>query len=46
MSEALEMLLATLRADPDVYRVWATCHVDNERSAACWSEPGSCWKVG
>ncbi|MBV8860895.1 MAG: GNAT family N-acetyltransferase, partial [Mycobacterium sp.] len=31
-SEALTMLLATLRADPDVYRVWATCHVDNERS--------------
>jgi [ribosomal protein S5]-alanine N-acetyltransferase len=23
----------TLQADPDIYRVWATCHVDNERSA-------------
>jgi len=33
MSEALDMLIATLRADPDVYRVWATCNVDNERSA-------------
>jgi len=33
MSEALDMLMATLRADPDVYRVWATCHVDNVRSA-------------
>ena len=32
MSEALEMLLTTLDADPDVYRVWATCNVDNERS--------------
>ena len=32
MSEALDMLMATLRADPDVYRVWATCNVDNERS--------------
>jgi RimJ/RimL family protein N-acetyltransferase len=32
MFEALDMLMSTLRADPDVYRVWATCHVDNERS--------------
>ena len=32
MSEALDMLLATLSADSDVYRAWATCHVDNERS--------------
>jgi RimJ/RimL family protein N-acetyltransferase len=32
MSEALDMLMNTLQADPDVYRVWATCHVDNERS--------------
>jgi [ribosomal protein S5]-alanine N-acetyltransferase len=31
-SEALGMLMDSLRADPDVYRVWATCHVDNERS--------------
>jgi ribosomal-protein-alanine N-acetyltransferase len=33
MSEALDMLMAALDADPDVYRVWATCNVDNERSA-------------
>ena len=32
MSEALDMLIAALDADRDVYRVWATCHVDNERS--------------
>jgi ribosomal-protein-alanine N-acetyltransferase len=32
MSEALKMLLDTLDADREVYRVWATCHVDNERS--------------
>ena len=32
MSEALEMLLAALDADPDGYRVWATCNVDIERS--------------
>jgi RimJ/RimL family protein N-acetyltransferase len=28
----LDMLLAALEADRGVYRVWATCHVDNERS--------------
>jgi RimJ/RimL family protein N-acetyltransferase len=33
MSEALDMLMAELDADRDVYRVWATCNVDNERSA-------------
>lgn len=32
MSEALDMLMAALDADRDVYRVWATCHPDNERS--------------
>jgi len=32
MSEALGMLMTTLQADPDIYRVWATCHVDNDRS--------------
>jgi [ribosomal protein S5]-alanine N-acetyltransferase len=31
-SEALAMVMDSLRADPDVYRVWAACHVDNERS--------------
>ncbi|ETW25066.1 GNAT family N-acetyltransferase [Mycobacterium gastri] len=33
MSEALRVLLTELAADPGVYRVWATCHADNERSA-------------
>jgi [ribosomal protein S5]-alanine N-acetyltransferase len=32
MSEALDILMAALDADRDVYRVWATCHTDNERS--------------
>jgi RimJ/RimL family protein N-acetyltransferase len=27
------MLLTALQADRGVYRVWGTCHVDNERSA-------------
>jgi RimJ/RimL family protein N-acetyltransferase len=33
MSEALAMLMTALETDPEVYRVWATCNVDNERSA-------------
>ena len=33
MPEVLDMLLTALDADPKVYRVWATCSVDNERSA-------------
>jgi RimJ/RimL family protein N-acetyltransferase len=33
MSEALDMLVAALDADHEVYRIWATCDVDNERSA-------------
>ena len=32
-AEVLDLLLAALEADRGVYRVWATCHVDNERSA-------------
>lgn len=40
MSEALSMLIATLSADPDVYRVWATCHVDNERSVRLLERAG------
>ncbi|HTZ15537.1 MAG TPA: GNAT family N-acetyltransferase [Mycobacterium sp.] len=40
MSEALAMLMATLQADPDVYRVWATCHVDNERSTRLLERAG------
>ncbi|KZS70293.1 GNAT family acetyltransferase [Mycobacterium kansasii] len=40
MSEALAVLLAELAADPCVYRVWATCHVDNTRSARLLQRAG------
>jgi len=40
MSEVLEMLLAALEADQAVYRVWATCSVDNERSARLLERAG------
>ncbi|BBX44411.1 GNAT family N-acetyltransferase [Mycobacterium cookii] len=40
MSDALDMLMATLDADPDVYRVWATCHVDNDRSVRLLERAG------
>jgi RimJ/RimL family protein N-acetyltransferase len=40
MSEALGMLMTALEADRDVYRVWATCHVDNERSAQLLQRAG------
>ncbi|OMC38456.1 GNAT family acetyltransferase [Mycobacterium sp. IS-2888] len=33
MTEVLGLLMNALEADQGVYRVWATCHVDNERSA-------------
>jgi ribosomal-protein-alanine N-acetyltransferase len=33
MSEVLGLLLNALQADREVYRVWATCSPDNERSA-------------
>ena len=33
MTEVLTILIAALEADRDVYRVWATCNVENERSA-------------
>jgi RimJ/RimL family protein N-acetyltransferase len=33
MPEVLGLLMNALQADRGVYRVWATCHVDNERSA-------------
>ena len=33
MYEVLGILLETLQEDQTVYRVWATCHVDNTRSA-------------
>jgi [ribosomal protein S5]-alanine N-acetyltransferase len=40
MSEALAMLMQVLQDDPDVYRVWATCHVDNERSVRLLERAG------
>lgn len=40
MSEVLEMLLRALDADRGVYRVWATCSVDNERSARLLERAG------
>ncbi len=40
MSEALTMLMTALSADDDVYRVWATCHVDNERSVRLLERAG------
>lgn len=40
MSEVLDLLLSVLRADPLVYRVWATCSVDNERSARLLQRAG------
>jgi RimJ/RimL family protein N-acetyltransferase len=40
MSEALAMMVAALTDDRDVYRVWATCNVDNERSARLLQRAG------
>jgi ribosomal-protein-alanine N-acetyltransferase len=40
MPEVLGLLLAALEADRDVYRVWATCHVDNERSVRVLQRAG------
>jgi [ribosomal protein S5]-alanine N-acetyltransferase len=40
MSEALDMLMTTLQANPVVYRVWATCHVDNGRSVRLLERAG------
>ncbi|CAM4330250.1 Ribosomal-protein-serine acetyltransferase [Mycobacterium basiliense] len=40
MSEALNLLLDQLAADPAIYRVWATCHVDNGRSALLLQRAG------
>ncbi|GAB7144243.1 GNAT family N-acetyltransferase [Mycobacterium riyadhense] len=33
LPEALNLQLAALADDPEVYRVWATCHVDNTPAA-------------
>jgi [ribosomal protein S5]-alanine N-acetyltransferase len=40
MSEALDMLVGALSADRHVYRIWATCHVDNARSAQLLERAG------
>jgi [ribosomal protein S5]-alanine N-acetyltransferase len=40
MTEAIDMLMAALEADRDVYRVWATCNVDNERSTRLLERTG------
>ena len=40
MAEALEMLLTALCDDRRVYRVWATCSVDNDRSARLLERAG------
>ena len=39
-AEVLEMLLTALEADRNVYRVWGTCHVDNERSVRVLQRAG------
>ena len=40
MPEVLDLLMSALEADRGVYRVWATCHVDNERSARVLQRAG------
>jgi RimJ/RimL family protein N-acetyltransferase len=40
MSEALDTLVAALGADRALYRVWATCNVDNERSVRLLQRAG------
>ena len=40
MPEVLDMLTTALQADRNVYRVWATTHVDNERSARLLQRAG------
>jgi [ribosomal protein S5]-alanine N-acetyltransferase len=40
MPEVVDMLLTTLQADRDVYRVWGTTHVDNERSVRVLQRAG------
>ncbi len=40
MSEVLSVLLDGLEADRKVYRVWATCSPDNERSARLLEKAG------
>ena len=40
MPEVLGLLMTALEADRDVYRAWATCHVDNERSVRLLQRAG------
>jgi RimJ/RimL family protein N-acetyltransferase len=40
LPEVLDMLLTALESDRDVYRVWATCHVDNDRSVRVLQRAG------
>ena len=40
MPEVVDMLLTTLQAERDVYRVWGTTHVDNERSVRVLQRAG------
>lgn len=40
MSEVLDMLVADLAADPEIYRVWATCHVDNAKAVRTLERSG------
>jgi [ribosomal protein S5]-alanine N-acetyltransferase len=40
MPEVLDMLMTALDADRDIYRVWATTHVDNERSTRLLERTG------
>jgi RimJ/RimL family protein N-acetyltransferase len=40
MSEALDTLVAALGADRALYRVWATCNVDNKRSVRLLQRAG------
>ena len=40
MTEVVRMLIDSARLDPVVYRVWATCHVDNAASARVLQNAG------
>jgi ribosomal-protein-alanine N-acetyltransferase len=40
MSEVIDLVLSELMADSAVFRVWATCHVDNARSARLLQRAG------
>jgi RimJ/RimL family protein N-acetyltransferase len=40
MPEAVDLLLTEMQSDPGVYRISATCHVDNARSARVLQRAG------